>query len=126
MNTSPMKRKGELFLLSSKARSLSLMEIFHTEDLEAFDLFLKARWSETDGEAICLVCGSCHKHYWLKMHKQWRCKHTFSVTSGTLFAHHKLPLQTYIASIALFTNTAKGFSALSPVIWMCSTRPPLC
>ena len=110
-----MKRKGQHFLLSAKARSLSLMEIFRMEDLEAFDLFRKARWPETEGEAICPVCGSCHKHYWLKTRKQWRCKdckHTFSVTSGTLFAHHKLPLQTYIASIALFTNTAKGFSAL--------------
>jgi hypothetical protein len=47
--------------------------------------------------------------------KQWRCKscnHTFSVTSGTLFANHKLPLRTYLGAVALYTNTAKGFSAL--------------
>jgi transposase-like protein len=110
-----MKRKGQHFLLSAKARSLSLMEIFRLSDDEAFDMFRKARWPETEGEAVCPQCGSCQKPYWLKTRKQWRCKdcnHTFSVTSGTLFAHHKLPLQTYIAAIALYSNTAKGFSAL--------------
>ena len=84
-------------------------------DEEAFDAFRVARWPETEGEAICPKCGSCEKHYWLKTRKQWRCKdcnHTFSITSGTLFAHHKMPLRVYIAAIALFTNTAKGFSAL--------------
>lgn len=110
-----MKRKGQHFLLSAKARSLSLMEIFRLSDDEAFDMFRMARWSETDGEAICPKCGSCHKHYFIKTRKQWRCKdcnHTFSVTSGTLFANHKMPLRVYIAAIALYTNTAKGFSAL--------------
>lgn len=110
-----MKRKGQHFLLSSKARSLSLMEIFRLSDDEAFDMFKAARWPMTDGEAICPKCGSCTKHYFIKTRKQWRCKdcnHTFSVTSGTLFAHHKLPLRVYIAAVALYTNTAKGFSAL--------------
>ena len=34
------------------------------------------------------------------------------MTSGTLFASRKLPLQTYLAAIALFVNGAKGLSAL--------------
>jgi len=29
-----------------------------------------------------------------------------------LFAHHKLPLKIYLGAVALYTNTAKGFSAL--------------
>lgn len=110
-----MNRKGQHFLLSAKARSLSLMEIFGLSDDEAFELFRLARWSETEGEAICPCCGSCEKHYFLQTRKQWRCKdcnHTFSITSGTLFAHHKKPLKVYLAAIALYTNTAKGFSAL--------------
>ena len=84
-------------------------------DEDAFESFKAARWPENDGEAVCPQCGSCHQHYWLKTRKQWRCKdcnHTFSVTSGTLFAHHKMPLRVYLAAIALYTNTAKGFSAL--------------
>ena len=40
------------------------------------------------------------------------CGHTFSVTSGTIFAHHKLPLQVYLGAIAIYTNAVKGLSAL--------------
>ena len=110
-----MNQKGQHFLLSAKARSFSLLEIFRMSDEAAFDAFRMARWPETEGEAVCPDCGSCEKHYWIKTRKQWRCKdcnHTFSVTSGTLFAYNKLPLRVYIAAIALYTNTAKGFSAL--------------
>jgi len=106
--------KGQHFLLSAKARSFSLLEIFRLSQDEAFDLFRKARWPETNGEAVCSDCGALD-HYWLKTRKQWRCKsckHTFSVTSSTIFANHKLPLTTYLAAIALYSNTAKGISAL--------------
>ncbi len=48
-----IKRKAQHFLISAKARSLSLMEIFRLSDDEAFDLFRMARWSETEGEAVC-------------------------------------------------------------------------
>jgi len=34
------------------------------------------------------------------------------VTSGTIFSHHKLPLRVYLAAVALYTNAAKGLSAL--------------
>jgi transposase-like protein len=47
--------------------------------------------------------------------RQWKCaecNHTFSVTSGTIFANHKLPLKTYLIAIALFTNAVKSLSAL--------------
>ena len=112
-----MSRKhqhGQHFLLKAEARTLSLAQIFRLSDQAAFDLFKEARWPETDGEPICPRCG-CVEHYWIGSRKQWRCKgckHTFSVTSGALFAHHKMPLRVYIAAIALYTNTAKGFSAL--------------
>jgi hypothetical protein len=33
--------------------------------------------------------------------------------SGTLFAFHKLPLQTYLAAVAIFANEVKGKSALA-------------
>jgi transposase-like protein len=101
------------FLLSAKARSLSLVQIFTMTDEAAFDLFKESRWG--DGDPVCPTCGLIDKHYFIKTRKQWRCKgcnHTFSITSGTLFAHHKLPLKIYLGAVALFTNTAKGFSAL--------------
>lgn len=54
-------------------------------------------------------------HYFIRGRKQWRCKccgHTFSVTSGTIFAFHKLPLKIYLAAIAIYSNAVKGLSAL--------------
>ena len=37
----------------------------------------------------------------------------FTITSGTLFASHKLPLRGYLAAIAIFCNEVKGKSALA-------------
>ena len=102
------------FLLTAEARSMSLREIFEMTDDAAFDVFRKSRWGDCD-EVVCPDCGSIDKHYFISTRKQWRCKdchHTFSVTSGTLFAFHKLPLKIYLGAVALYTNTAKGFSAL--------------
>jgi len=107
-------RKGQHYLLSAKARSLSLMQIMRLSDTEAFDLFKQARWSETGGEARCPRCDH-DDHYWIGSRKQWRCKsccHSFSVTSGTIFANHKMPLRNYLAAIAIYSNAAKGLSAL--------------
>lgn len=44
---------------------------------------------------------------------RWRCK-DFSLTSGTLFAFHKLALRIYLAAIVIFVNEVKGKSALAP------------
>ena len=106
--------KGQHYLLSARARTLSLIEIARLSDDEAYDLFKQSRWSETDGSPVCPCCEG-EDHYSIKTRKQWRCKscnHTFSVTSGTIFANHKMPLQNYLLAIALFSNCAKGMSAL--------------
>ncbi len=53
--------------------------------------------------------------YFINTRKQFCCKHcehTFSVTSGTIFASHKKPLKIYLIVIALFTNAVKSLSAL--------------
>lgn len=103
------------FLLSAQARDLSLMKLFNMSEDEAFENFKAVRWSDTNGEPVCPECGSCDKHYFLKTRRQFRCKHcnhTFSVTSGTIFASHKKPLKIYLIAIALFTNAVKSISAL--------------
>ena len=108
-----MKRsKGQHYLLSAKARSLSLMEIMRLSEDEAFNLFRESRW--TDGRPVCPHCDH-EEHYFIRTRKQWRCKecnHSFSVTSGTIFANHKMPLRNYLAAIAIYSNAAKGLSAL--------------
>ena len=102
------------FLLTAAARTLSVREIFELSDEEAFDLFRRSRWGSGE-EVVCPECGVVERHWFLPSRQQWRCKdcgHTFSVTSGTVFAHHKLPLRVYLGAVALFTNAVKGLSAL--------------
>jgi transposase-like protein len=102
------------FLLTAEARTLSVREVFALSDEEAFDLFRELRWGKGE-EVVCPECGVVERHWFLPSRRQWRCKacaHTFSVTSGTIFAHHKLPLRVYLGAVALYTNAVKGLSAL--------------
>lgn len=102
------------FLLSAKARTLSVCKVMELNNNEAFKVFKELRWGKGD-EVACPVCGTIDKHYFKPTRQQWQCKdcgHTFSVTSGTIFAFHKLPLRVYLAAIAIFTNAVKGISAL--------------
>lgn len=102
------------FLLSAEARTLSMRDVFALNDEQAFELFRAVRWGR-DGEPVCPACGGVEQHWFLASRRQWRCRacgHTFSVTSGTLFAYHKLPLQVYLGAIAIYTNAVKGLSAL--------------
>ena len=102
------------FLLTAEACSLSVREVFALSDEEAFDLFRQLRWGKGE-EVVCPDCGVVERHWFLPSRRQWRCKacaHTFSVTSGTIFAHHKLPLRVYLGAVAIYTNAVKGLSAL--------------
>jgi len=102
------------FLLSAKARTLSVRKVMEMTDDQAFNLFKEVRWGE-NSDVACPDCGVIDKHYFLSTRKQWRCKdckHTFSVTSGTIFAFHKLPLRVYLSAIAIYSNAVKGISAL--------------
>ena len=46
------------FLLSTKARSLSIMNIVKMSDMEAFEMFKSIRWNETNGDVVCPCCGT--------------------------------------------------------------------
>jgi hypothetical protein len=41
------------------------------------------------------------------------CRADFTVTSGTLFHSHKLPLKSYLLAVVLFANEVKGKNALA-------------
>src|ERR1700755_1864548 len=76
------------------------------------------RWPETDGAAVCPmcecpICYECRRPNGLLRFRCKACRKDFSLTSGTLFASHKLPLQTYLAAIAIFCNEVKGKSMLA-------------
>lgn len=102
------------FLLSAKARTLSVRKIANMSEADAFGVFKELRWGDRD-EVACPCCGAIGEHPFRRDRLQWRCRdcrHTFSVTSGTIFAHHKLGLKVYLEAIAIFANAAKGISAL--------------
>lgn len=103
------------FLLSASARGLSLIQIAKMTDKQALAHFAKIRWFENDGNPICPICGNCSKICFIKTRNEFKCmecQKRFSVTSGTIFHGHKLSLQAILMAIALFTNSAKGLSAL--------------
>jgi transposase-like protein len=102
------------FLLSSAARSLSLSAVMRMSEEEARQAFCRIRWHERSGKPFCSRCGGVEL-YVCKAEQRWKCKacsYRFSVTSGTIFASHKLPLRDLLAAIAVFVNGAKGYSAL--------------
>jgi transposase-like protein len=106
------------FLLSRPAKTLSLAQVFRMSDAEAEAMFCKVRWPETEGAPVCPHCGGLNAYDCRRPNgaPRFRCKachKDFSVTSGTLFASHKLPLRGYLAAIAIFCNEVKGKAALA-------------
>ncbi len=106
------------FLLSSKAKTLRLADVLRMTDGEAETAFKKIRWTETGGEPICPHCGGLDAYLnprptGTTRYRCRACGKDFTVTSGTLFAHHKRPLRDYLAAIAIFCNEVKGKSALA-------------
>src|SRR6202167_711328 len=102
------------FLLTAKARSLSLAKVARLSDEEAYQTFKLVRWAATDGAPVCPRC-ECVAVYTYATRKLFKCKacnHQFSVTSGTIFASRKLSIRDYLLAIAIFVNGAKGHSAL--------------
>jgi transposase-like protein len=76
-------------------------------DAEAEAAFVKVCWPETNGAAVCPKCGGFDAYYCRRPNGAPRfrcraCKKDFSITSGTLFASHKLPPRAYLAAIAIF------------------------
>ncbi len=106
------------FLLSKAAKTLSLAQVFRMSDEKAEETFRLIRWAETKGAPVCPHCGGVDAYDCRRPNRapRFRCRacgKDFSLTSGTLFASHKLPLRMYLAAIAIFVNEVKGKSALA-------------
>ena len=105
------------FLLSPAARTLTLASVARMGDEEAERVFVRLRWADNKGNAYCPRCGAT-KVYQSRRNGalRWQCKachKDFSLTSGTLFASHKMPLRAYLMAIAVFVNEVKGKSMLA-------------
>lgn len=106
------------FLLSPAAKTLTLAQVMRMSDAEAETTFRAVRWADSQGEPTCPKCGTldayeCRRPNGANRFRCSACRADFSVTSGTLFASHKLPLRGYLAAIAIFCNEVKGKSALA-------------
>jgi transposase-like protein len=104
------------FLLSAAAKTLTLGHIFKMTDAEAEIMFRKLRWE--NAEPVCPECGGVDAYEFRRAGGPLRfecraCRKEFSLTSGTLFASHKLPLKAYLAAIVIFCNEVKGKSMLA-------------
>jgi transposase-like protein len=102
------------FLLSTKARTLSLAAVLRLSDEEAYGTLKAIRFADNGGEPFCPKCG-CVAVYEFKARKIFKCKGCqaqFSITSGTIFASRKMNVRDILAAIAIFVNGAKGYSAL--------------
>src|SRR5580704_17259928 len=106
------------FLLTAAARTLTLASVARMSDEEVERVFIRLRWADNSGGAYCPRCGCPTVYMARRPHgaPRWRCKacrKDFSVTSGTLFAFHKMPLRSYLMAIAIFANEVKGKSMLA-------------
>lgn len=109
---------GTHFLTTSRAKTLSLATVFRMSDANAETMFRALRWPETDGAPICPTCGGLDAYEARRPSGSLRfrckqCRKDFTITSGTLFASHKMPLRGYLAAIAVAMNEVKGKSALA-------------
>lgn len=106
------------FLLSRQAKTLSLAGVFKMTDAEVETTFRTVRWPETNGAPICPGCGcvdtwDCRRTNGAPRFRCTACRKNFSITSGSLFASHKMPLRSYLLAVAIFCNEVKGKSALA-------------
>jgi transposase-like protein len=84
---------------------------------EEAETFLRVlRWE--DGKAICPHCAcqivyECRRPSGALRFRCKACRKDFSITSGALFASHKMPIRNYLAATVIFINEVKGKSALA-------------
>jgi transposase-like protein len=106
------------FLLSRQAKTLNLASVFKMTDAEVEATFCQVRWPATNGAPVCATCGGldaydCRRPNGAPRFRCRACAKDFSITSGTLFASHKMPLRAYLLAVAIFANEVKGKSALA-------------
>jgi hypothetical protein len=101
------------FLISARARTLSLRDVYTMGEDAASGLFLKLRWPATDGAPVCPGCGSLEHYVTARRRFACRdCRKQYTATSGTILASRKMSFTDLLAAICLVANAAKGISAL--------------
>ena len=102
------------FHMSKAAVDRSVEDFAKMTDLQCVRHFAMIRWGSFTN-VTCPHCNSSSEHYWSKGEMRWKCKacgKRFSVTSKTVFANRRMPLQTLLAAIHLWACGAAGQPAL--------------
>lgn len=102
-----------IFNQSKKYRDLSLMDIVQLTEEQAWNKFKSIRWGDGD-ETRCPYCMEWGKHGFIITRRIWNCRHCpmqFSVTTGTPFEKHKLPLMKLLLIVFFFASEHQGLSA---------------
>jgi transposase-like protein len=100
--------------MSREAVNLPLADIYKLDEYECWKLFVEARFGGKD-TVRCPYCGSIGTHYFRLHDRRWKChgcKSTFTVTTGTMFAQHKLSLRDLLIGALTWVNSAAGQPAL--------------
>ncbi len=102
------------FWLKPTSVPMTLQDVMELSEREARMLLAEFRWGSTT-EQVCPDCGVVDSHYVRRTRNQWRCKHcqfTFSVTTRSPFADHKISCKKLAVAIFAFIIAQKGLPAL--------------
>lgn len=100
--------------LLSHVVNLGTEDLEKLNDRETVEFMAQARWG-SHTFMPCPHCGTLDEHYWDPKRLRWKCKgcgDTFSVTSATVFADHKLPLNKLLRMALSWSNPAAGRTAI--------------
>lgn len=112
----PLRRRTGTaeFHLSREAVDFGAEDIEKLSPLQAVMFVAQLVWGSTK-EMPCPHCGTIDEHYWSLKELRWKCAccgKRFSVTSGTVFANHKLSLVKILKIAYAWANGASGKPAL--------------
>ncbi len=99
---------------NSKSTRWNLLALGRLSEEEARLRLAEFRWGSST-EQVCPDCGQVDSHYVRRARKQWECKgcrFTFSVTTRTPLAYHKIDHRHILVALRLFEAHAKGEAAL--------------
>jgi transposase-like protein len=109
------KRTGTAaYHLSKDAVDFGLEDLEKLTPIAAVKFLANILWGSAK-EMPCPHCGTIDTHYWTVKELRWKCTccgKRFSVTSGTVFADHKLPLVKILKIAFSWANGASGVPAL--------------
>jgi ribosomal protein L37AE/L43A len=100
--------------MSKEAIDRSVEEFGKMTDLQCVKHLANVRWGSFT-KVTCPHCNTSSEHYWSEAEMRWKCKgcgKRFSVTSQTVFANRRMPMQKLLAALHLWACGAAGQPAL--------------